>query len=88
MRLKPREIGTILEIMEKEAVITEALALPEPGRAEVAARLLESLGGPGIAMADAQVLEEAKRRSDEMDEDPANTVTHEEFVEGFRARQK
>lgn len=86
--MKPRVIRTILAAMEKEAVLTEALALPERGRAEVAARLLESLGGPGIAMTDAEVLEEAKRRSEEMDEDPANTVTHEEFVEGYRARQK
>ena len=88
MRLKPKGIGTILASMEKEAVITEALALPERGRAEVAARLLQSLGGPGAAMTDAEVLEEAKRRSAEMDEDPANSVSHEEFVEGYRARQK
>lgn len=88
MRLNPRAIGAIVAPMEKDAVITEALALPERGRAEVAARLLESLGGPGVAMTEAEVLEEARRRSEEMDDDPANTVTHEEFVQGYRARQK
>ncbi len=88
MRLKPRENGTILAAMEKEAVITEALALPEQGHAEVAARLLESLGGPGAAMTDDQVLEEARRRSEEIDQDPANSVTHEEFVRGYHVRQK
>lgn len=68
MQLKPWENWTILGAMEKEAVITEALALPERGRAEVAARLLESLGGPGVAMTDDELLEEARRRSEEMDQ--------------------
>ena len=88
MSLKPGKNGTILATMETEAVLTEALALPERGRAEVAARLLQSLGGPGDPMADDELLEEARRRSEEMDQDPASSVSHEEFVQGYRAREK
>ena len=74
--------------MEKEAVLTEALSLPEQGRAEVAARLLESLGGPGEPMTDEEVLKEAKRRSEEMDADPSNAIPHEELIQQFRDRQR
>jgi putative addiction module component (TIGR02574 family) len=74
--------------MEQEAVLTEALALPEKGRAEVATKLIRSLGAPARAMSDEEAIAEARRRSEEMDNDPSCSVGHDEFMKQFENRKK
>jgi putative addiction module component (TIGR02574 family) len=74
--------------MEQDAVLGEALALPEKGRAEVASKLLESLGGPDQPMTDAEAIVEARRRSEEMDRDPTCAITHEDFLSQIRNRRQ
>ena len=74
--------------MEQEAVLTEALALPEKGRAEVASKLIESLGAPSRAMSDDEAIAEARRRSEEMDQDPSCSMSHDEFLKQFEDRKR
>ena len=74
--------------MEQEAVLTEALALSEKGRAEVASKLIQSLGAPTRAMSDEEAIVEAGRRSEEMDKDPACSISHDEFLKQFEDRKK
>ena len=57
---------------------TLALRLPESDRARLASDLLDSLSGVSIE-ADGG-LEEAVRRSAEMDSDPSKCLTHDEFL--------
>jgi putative addiction module component (TIGR02574 family) len=71
------------------SVITEAeklaLSLPEQERARLADRLIASLPPDFI---DQDEIDEALRRSREMDEDPSKVVTHEEFFKFFEDRRK
>jgi putative addiction module component (TIGR02574 family) len=62
-----------------------ALSLPEQERAKLANRLIASLP-PDFT--DEDELEEARRRSREMDEDPSKVLTHEEFFKFFEDRRK
>lgn len=55
-----------------------ALNLPESQRARLAADLLDSL--PGVLVDDDDGLAEALRRSDEMDRDPAASLSHDQFL--------
>ena len=74
--------------MKQKAVLTEALALPEKGRAEVASKLIQSLGAPTRAMGDEEAIAEAKRRSEEMDNDPSCSLSHDEFLKQFENRRR
>lgn len=62
-----------------------ALSLPENERAKLGDRLIASLPPDFI---DEDELEEARRRSREMDEDPSRVLTHEEFFKFFEDRRK
>ena len=59
-----------------------ALGLPASERGELAAKLIRSLPSPGWDDDDDGV-EEALRRSREMDENPAMSLTEEEFFASF-----
>ena len=71
------------------SIITEiekqALNLPDQERAKLADRLIASLP-PDFT--DDDEIEEARRRSREMDEDPSKVLTHEEFFKFFEDRRK
>jgi hypothetical protein len=68
------------------SVITEAeelaLSLTESERARLAEKLLASLP-PDFDGNDDDGIEEALRRSREMDEDPEMSISHEEFMASF-----
>ena len=59
-----------------------ALALPASDRGKLANKLIASLPSPGWNDQDDGV-EEALRRSREMDENPAMSLTEEEFFASF-----
>lgn len=61
----------------------QALSLPEQDRARLADRLIASLPEDFI---DEDELEEALRRSREMDEDPSTVISLEEFDRFFEER--
>lgn len=63
----------------------QALSLPDQDRARLADRLIASLP---LDFIDEDELEEARRRSREMDEDPSKVLTHEEFFKFFEDRRK
>ena len=60
----------VAEIQEK------ALALPERERAQLAAKLLETLGPPGADVSD----EEVASREQELDTGEVQAISQEEFV--------
>lgn len=62
-----------------------ALSLPDNERAKLADRLIASLPEDFIDQAE---IEEALRRSREMDEDPSRVISHEEFFKFFEERRK
>jgi putative addiction module component (TIGR02574 family) len=62
-----------------------ALSLSDNERAKLADRLIESLPKDFV---DEDELEEARRRSREMDEDPSKVITHEQFFKFFEDRRK
>jgi putative addiction module component (TIGR02574 family) len=62
-----------------------ALSLSDNERAKLADRLIESLPEDFV---DEDELEEARRRSREMDEDPSKVITHEQFFKFFEDRRK
>jgi hypothetical protein len=59
-----------------------ALQLPESDRAKLAAGMLDSLSA--VLSDDDGGLAEARRRSEEMDRNPAVSLSHEEFVAAVR----
>ena len=63
----------------------QALSLPDQERAKLADRLIASL--PPDFMYEEEI-EEAERRSREMDEDPSTVLSHEEFFKFFEERRK
>lgn len=63
----------------------QALSLPDQDRAKLADRLIASLP-PDFT--DDDEIDEALRRSREMDEDPNRIVSHEEFFKFFEDRRK
>ena len=71
------------------SIITEiekqALNLPDQETAKLADRFIASLP-PDFT--DDDEIEEARRRSREMDEDPSKVLTHEEFFKFFEDRRK
>lgn len=62
-----------------------ALSLPDPERARLAEKLIASLPGPFIEDND-DGIEEALRRSREMDEDPSMAISFEELDEMIKKR--
>lgn len=62
-----------------------AFTLTENERAKLADKLINSLPDDFI---DEGEIEEALRRSQEMDEDPSKVLTHEEFFKFFEERRK
>jgi hypothetical protein len=60
---------------------TLVFSLPESDRAKLAADLLDSL--PGRLADSDDGLEEAARRSEEMDRDPSICLTHDEFLKAL-----
>lgn len=62
-----------------------ALSLPDNERAKLADRLIESLP-PDFT--DDDEIDEALRRSREMDRDPSRAISHEEFFKFFEERRK
>lgn len=71
-------MSVITEIEEK------ALSLSDNDRAKLADKLIASLP---LDFIDDDELEEARRRSREMDEDPSKVLTHEEFFNFFKDRR-
>ena len=65
-------------------IASMAMQLPESDRAKLAAGLLDSL--PGVLVEDDDGLEEAHRRSAEMDRDPEASVTHEKFLKALERK--
>jgi putative addiction module component (TIGR02574 family) len=63
----------------------QALSLSDQDRARLADRLIASLPQDFI---DQDEIEEALRRSREMDEDPSRAISHEEFFKYFEERRK
>ena len=62
-----------------------AFKLPDNDRAKLADRLIASLP---VDFIDEEEIEEALRRSREMDEDPSKVISHEEFFKFFEERRK
>ncbi|HMQ05486.1 MAG TPA: addiction module protein [Pyrinomonadaceae bacterium] len=60
-----------------------ALGLPASERGKLAEKLIRSLPGPFVEDDDDDGVEEALRRSREMDENPEMSLTEEEFFKGF-----
>ena len=63
----------------------QALDLPDQDRARLADRLIASLP-PDFT--DDDEIEEALRRSGEMDSDPSRVISHEDFFKFFEDRHK
>ena len=63
----------------------QALSLPDHDKAKLADRLIASLPPDFV---DDDEIEEARRRSREMDEDPSKVLTHEAFFKFFEDRRK
>ncbi len=72
-------MSTIVDI-EKEA-----LDLSDQDRARLADRLIASLP---VDFTDEDEIEEALRRSSEMDKDPSRIISHKEFFKVFEERRK
>ena len=71
-----------MSIATIEEVEQLAFELSQKERAQLAGKLLDSLPSP-FEDDDADGVEEALRRSREMDEDPAMSLTEEEFFASF-----
>ncbi|MCH7227565.1 addiction module protein [Haloferula sp. A504] len=67
--------------MKLKEIQESALELPDSDRAALAAELLGSL--PAVLVEDDDGLAEARRRSRELDEDPAAGRTWEEIKQGL-----
>lgn len=63
------------------------LSLPVPERIALADRLYASVPEEWQKSADQAWLEEAERRSAEMDANPDMVLSHEEFMAGLKIRQ-
>lgn len=63
----------------------QALNLPVQERARLADRLIASLPSD---FTDEGEIEEALRRSKEMDRDPSRAISHEEFFKFFEERRR
>lgn len=63
----------------------QALSLPDQDRANLADRLIASLPSD---FTDDDEIEEALRRSKEMDRDPSRAILHDEFFKFFEDRRK
>ena len=70
-------MSVIAELEEK------AMSLTKMERGELASRLIASLGTPFDDDDDDDGVEEALRRSRKMDENPAMSLTEEEFFASF-----
>lgn len=70
-----------------EEVEKLAFGLSEKDRAQLAGKLLASLQSP-FDDDDDEGVEEALRRSREMDENPETSLTHEEFMASFDRYRK
>jgi len=71
-----------MPILTEAETVEQALRLPDSSRARLAEKLIASLPSP-FADADDDWVEEAMRRSREMDENPEMSLTHEEFMASF-----
>ena len=63
-----------------EEIAKRALLLPFEQRIELARRLWESVGGPGPAMSEEELLEEALRRDAEIEAGQVEGISHEEVM--------
>lgn len=63
----------------------QSLSLPDQDRARLADRLIASLP-PDFT--DDEEIDEALRRSIEMDRDPSRVISHEQFFKFFEDRRK
>lgn len=71
-----------MPIVTEAETVEQALRLPDASRAKLAEKLIASLPSPFVAEDDDWV-EEAMRRSREMDENPEMSLSHEEFMASF-----
>ncbi len=68
-----------MPIVTEAETVEQALRLPDSSRAKLAEKLIASLPSPFVD-ADDDWVEEAMRRSREMDENPEMSLSHEEFM--------
>ena len=71
-----------MPIVTEAETVEQALRLPDSSRAKLAEKLIASLPSPFVDDDDDWV-EEAMRRSREMDENPEMSLSHEEFMASF-----
>jgi len=62
--------------MKLAEIEREALALPEPERAFLAAKLLDTLPPPDTDVSD----DEVERREEELESGQVTAISHEEFI--------
>lgn len=86
MRTKPMQDGA--PDVTVDEILREALALDAADRAAVAHRLLSSLDSLSDAEAEQLWLEEARRRSAEIDDGTATTISAEDALAQARARRE
>ena len=71
-----------MSVVTEAETVEQALRLPDSSRAKLAEKLIASLPSPFVDEDDDWV-EEAMRRSREMDENPEMSLSHEEFMASF-----
>ena len=71
-----------MPIVTEAETVEQALRLPDSSREKLAEKLIASLPSP-FADDDDDWVEEAMRRSREMDENPEMSLSHEEFMASF-----
>jgi hypothetical protein len=71
-----------------EEIEERAMGLTARERGQLAERLIASLPGPFIEQGDDDWVEEALRRSREMDENPEMVLTEAEFFASFEAYRR
>lgn len=76
MRLA-QHVGTII-LMNTESIENQALAMPEAARADLAQKLLASLGEPSEHEISQLWLQEAERRAAEIDSGKVTLISAEE----------
>ncbi|WP_395743003.1 addiction module protein [Prosthecobacter sp.] len=70
-----------------EAIMDAALQLPPADRCRVAAGLWDSVGSPTDDLAPDELETLLNQREAEMDQDPSQEISHQEFLAHFSARR-